>query len=128
MPEMALRLQIYRRVGSLASETETAAMRDELRDRFGPLPPAVEGMLYLIEVKLLAQQASATAVINLNSIINIKLPYLAEVNRERLQAELGADVRVSRTAVLLPLSPDWRDRLLRVLRQLAVGVRAGAGL
>ena len=105
-------------------------MRDELRDRFGVLPAAVEGMLYQIEVKLLAHQANATAVVNINDVINIKLPYLAEVNRERLQRDLGNDVRVSRTAVMLPLRDPstWRDRLLAVLRPLAEGVKEAAGL
>ncbi|MBI5666700.1 MAG: transcription-repair coupling factor [Chloroflexi bacterium] len=130
IPEMELRLQIYRRVGGLTSLDEVAAMREELRDRFGVLPAAVEGMLFQIEVKLLAQQANATAVINLNDVVNIKLPYLAEVNRERLQRDLGEDVRVSRTAVMLPIQPgiEWRARLLQVLRLLAEGVKEAAGL
>jgi transcription-repair coupling factor (superfamily II helicase) len=129
IPEMTLRLQLYRRVGNLTSNADVDAMRDELRDRFGPLPPAVEGLLYQIDVKLLAQQAGATGVINLNNIINIKLPYLPEVNRERLQEALGDDVRVSRTAILLPISDEhWQLRLLDILRQLGRGVQEGIGL
>jgi transcription-repair coupling factor (superfamily II helicase) len=129
IPEMTLRLQIYRRVGSLTSLDDVDAMRDELRDRFGQLPSAVEGLLFQIDVKLLAQQAGATGVINLNNIINIKLPYLPEVNRERLQANLGGDVRVSRTAILLPIKDEqWQLRLLDILRQLGKGVREGVGL
>jgi transcription-repair coupling factor (superfamily II helicase) len=129
IPEMVLRLQIYRRVGSLTSTEDVEAMRDELRDRFGQLPPAVEGLLYQIDVKLLAQEAGATAVINLNNVVNIKLPYLPEVDRERLQAMLGDDVRVSRTAILLPIKgEDWQLRLLDILRRLGRGVREGVGL
>jgi transcription-repair coupling factor (superfamily II helicase) len=129
IPEMALRLQIYRRIGSLASMEDVDLMRDELRDRFGVLPPAVEGLLYQIDVKLLAQEAGATGVINLNEVINIKLPYLAEVNRERLERMLGEDVRVSRTAVMLPITDEtWQLRLLDVLRFLAAGVREGTGI
>lgn len=130
MPEMSLRLQIYRRIGSLASLEDVDIMRDELRDRFGALPPAVEGLLYGIDVKLLAQRANANAVIHLNDVINIKLPYLVEVNREKLQTDLGEDARVSRTAVMLPMDDDgaWQLRLLDVLRYLAEGVREAAGL
>jgi transcription-repair coupling factor (superfamily II helicase) len=129
IPEMILRLQIYRRVGSLTSLEDVDAMRDELRDRFGQLPPAVEGLLYQIDVKLLAQQAGATGVINLNNIVNIKLPYLPEVDRERLQADLSGDVRVSRTAILLPIKVEnWQLRLLDILRLLGKGLREGVGL
>ncbi|MDI9638493.1 transcription-repair coupling factor [Geitlerinema splendidum] len=45
VPEMALRLQLYRRIGSLTSAEELEAMREELRDRFGTPPLAVEGLL-----------------------------------------------------------------------------------
>ncbi len=129
IPEMVLRLQIYRRVGSLMHTDDVDAMRDELRDRFGALPPAVEGLLYQIDVKLLAQEAGATAVINLNKVVNIKLPYLPEIDRERLAAGLGDDVRVTRTAILLPIKDEsWQLRLLDILRLLGRGVREGVGL
>jgi transcription-repair coupling factor (superfamily II helicase) len=131
MPEMALRLQIYRRIGSLATADDVDMMRDELRDRFGVLPPAVEGLLYQIDVKLLAQAAAATAIINLSDVVNIKLPYLVEVNREKLERALGEDIRVSRTAIMMPIDErdeTWQLRLLDVLRYLAQGVREGTGM
>lgn len=130
IPEMALRLQIYRRIGGLTSLEDVEMMREELRDRFGTLPPAVEGLMYGIDVKLLAQRANANAIVNLNDVINIKLPYLVEINRERLQVLLGEDVRVSRTAVMLPINDGdaWQLRLLDVLRTLGEGIHEGTGL
>jgi transcription-repair coupling factor (superfamily II helicase) len=130
IPEMQLRLQIYRRIGNLTSTEDVDMMREELRDRFGPLPLAVEGLLYQIDVKLLAQAANANAVITLNDLVNIKLPYLPNINREQLEADLGgAGVRVSRTAVLLPTNDTlWQLRLLDILRHLAAGVSVGLGL
>ncbi len=124
IPEMELRLQIYRRIGNLATMEDVDAIREELRDRFGQLPIAVDGLLYQIDVKLLAREINATAVIDLSNVIHIKLPYLAEVNREALQAYLGGDIRVSRTAVMLPVEDGtWQLRLLDVLRILAQGVQ-----
>jgi transcription-repair coupling factor (superfamily II helicase) len=131
IPEMSLRLQIYRRIGSLASAEDVDMMRDELRDRFGPLPPAVDGLLYQIDVKLLAQAAGATAIINLNEVVNIKLPYLVEVNREKLETTLGEDARVTRTAIMIPIDETdetWQLRLLDVLLYLAQSVREGMGI
>ncbi|HUN09304.1 MAG TPA: transcription-repair coupling factor [Aggregatilineales bacterium] len=132
IPEVGLRLQLYRRIGDLHSAEGVVAMGEELRDRFGPLPPAVEGLLYQIEVKLLAGAAGATAVLNLNRVVNIKLPYLPEIDREALERELrrrNDAIRVSRTAVLLPIQPeDWRAQLVGLLRALgreAVGEGRG---
>jgi transcription-repair coupling factor (superfamily II helicase) len=127
IPEMALRLQIYRRIGGLSTIDEVRAIRDELMDRFGALPAAVEGMLYQIEVKLLAQGANASAVLSRDGKIEIRLPYLVEVNRSQLAAQLGADVRVTRTAVeIQPLASQWRERLLEVLTDIAENVRVAA--
>lgn len=129
IPEMALRLQIYRRIGGLATPDEVQQMRAELIDRFGALPAAVEGILYQIEVKLLAQAANATAVLSRDRLIEIRLPYLVELNRDQLAARLGAGVRVTRTAVeVRSVDGQWRDRLLEVLTDLSASVRVASGV
>ena len=122
IPEMALRLQIYRRLGGLRSLEDIDIMRQELRDRFGAPPGAAENLLYLMDVKLLAGDAGATAVVCPENQVLIKLPYLAEIDRERLAARLGEGITVTRTAVQMPISADtesWQLRLLDVLGQLA---------
>jgi transcription-repair coupling factor (superfamily II helicase) len=126
IPDMSQRLQIYRHIGGLTAISEVAGMREELTDRFGQPPVAVEGMLYQIEVKLRAQAANATAVLYRDGKFEIRLPYLVEINREALERQLGEDVRVTRTAVelLVDTEHDWRDRLLDVLAQLGEQVRS----
>ena len=127
--EMALRLQIYRRIAGLNTVEQVHIMRQEIRDRFGQLPSAVEGLLYQMEVKLLAQSANATHVMGRDKQVQIKLPYLAEVNRPALAQELGEDIQVSRTAVTLPLDNEvWQLRLVDVLKQLAEGINTGVGI
>jgi transcription-repair coupling factor (superfamily II helicase) len=122
IPEMALRLQVYRRIAGLTRQEDVEAMRSELRDRFGQLPIAVDGLLYQIEVKLLAQRANATHVMARKENIQIKLPYLGEINRPALEQHLGEDVSVSRTAVMFQLDTEdglWQIRLLDILTELA---------
>jgi transcription-repair coupling factor (superfamily II helicase) len=117
--DMAQRLHIYRRIGGLVKRDDVAAIRAELKDRFGLLPEAVEGLLYQIEVKLMAQAAGATAVMGRDGRIEIRLPYLVELDRARLERRLGDDIRVTRTAVeVLPSDVPWRLRLLDVLALL----------
>lgn len=129
IPEMGLRLQIYRRIGGLDSAKAVEAMRNELRDRFGELPAAVDGLLYQIEVKLAAQAANATAILQRTGRVEIRLPYLVEMNRDLLQLRLGQGIRVTRTAVEIATdSSVWRSRLLSVLEMLAEQWQIRAGL
>ncbi|HLZ52924.1 MAG TPA: transcription-repair coupling factor [Verrucomicrobiae bacterium] len=56
------RIEIYRK---LAQANETIALENlqkELRDRFGPLPPPVELLLLVAELKILAAEKSVTAI------------------------------------------------------------------
>ncbi len=121
IPDMGLRLQLYRRLADVRDETAVDEMRTELADRFGSLPEAIEGLLYQIRVKLRAQAANATAVGHEDEQIYIRLPYLAEIDRNALQDYLANGVRVSRTAVWLPRGLPrraWQERLLDLLDRL----------
>ena len=127
IPEMALRLQIYRRIGNIQHPDEVEAMKQELMDRFGQLPAAVEGLLYQIEIKLLAQAINATHVIMPRGHILVKLPYLASIDRDALALELGDDVEVTRTDIQLLAEEDiWQWRLMDILKQLGEGIQLEA--
>lgn len=121
--DMALRIQLYRRLASIHTDTELDAMRAELNDRFGALPPAVEGLLFQIEIKLLAQQAGATSITSERNRLSVKLPYLGSIDRDALQKYLGDAVRVSRTAVWLldvdANADQWQLQLGTVLKMLS---------
>ena len=124
IPEMALRLQIYRRIGNIHTSEEIETMKRELIDRFGQLPAAVESLLYQIEIKLLAQAINATHVILPRGHILVKLPYLASIDREALSLELGDDVEVTRTDVQILAEEDiWQWRLMDILKQLGEGIQ-----
>ncbi len=47
-----VKLDIYRRISRLESGHDLEALRGELRDRFGPLPPPAEATLALAELRL----------------------------------------------------------------------------
>ena len=119
IPEMALRLQLYRRIGNIKSIDQIELMRSELLDRFGPLPTAVEGMLYQIRVKVMAQAIQSTHVLLSRAEVRIKLPFLATMNRDLLSLTLGEDIDVTRTEVRMPAEEGlWQERLLEILEAL----------
>jgi transcription-repair coupling factor (superfamily II helicase) len=62
IPEARHRIDLYRK---LAQAADTGALRDlknELRDRFGPLPPAAQLLLKTAELKLIAVERNVTAI------------------------------------------------------------------
>ena len=57
IPDLNLRLSIYRRIAGLADHQEIEDFAAELIDRFGSLPDDVENLLKLVEIKQLCRQA-----------------------------------------------------------------------
>ncbi len=62
VPDLQLRMQLYRRLGDLADAREIDAAGAELIDRFGPLPDEVEALLKVILVKALCRTANVEKV------------------------------------------------------------------
>ncbi|HXR48473.1 MAG TPA: transcription-repair coupling factor [Candidatus Limnocylindrales bacterium] len=56
------RIEIYRKLAQATDKPALEALPKELRDRFGPLPPPVELLLLVAELKILAGEKSVTAV------------------------------------------------------------------
>ena len=62
VPEAHQRLQVYKRVSQLRSEPELEALRAELRDRYGPPPLEVAGLLRYAELRLRAEALGVAQV------------------------------------------------------------------
>jgi transcription-repair coupling factor (superfamily II helicase) len=62
IPEPHHRIEIYRKLAQANEKSALENLRKELRDRFGPLPPQVELLLQIAELKILAADKSVTAI------------------------------------------------------------------
>ncbi|WP_404406591.1 transcription-repair coupling factor [Pelagibacterium halotolerans] len=62
VPDLQVRMQLYRRLGDLTEAAEIDGFGAELIDRFGPLPEAVEGLLKVVLVKSLCRTANVEKV------------------------------------------------------------------
>ena len=58
VPDLHLRLGLYRRLGDLTTPTEIDAFGAELIDRFGPLPDEVQHLLKIVFMKSLCRTAN----------------------------------------------------------------------
>jgi transcription-repair coupling factor (superfamily II helicase) len=54
VPDAKQRIELYRKFAELMDENGVSLLKAELRDRFGPLPKAVELLLVISTLKLLA--------------------------------------------------------------------------
>lgn len=62
VPEPQHRIEVYRKLAQTTDKPALEALQKELRDRFGPLPPAVELLLGVTELKILAGEKNVTVI------------------------------------------------------------------
>src|SRR6185436_4045018 len=62
VPELSVRLGLYRRLGTLASQAEIDAFGAELIDRFGRMPIEAEFLLATVGLKLLCRTAGVEKI------------------------------------------------------------------
>ena len=56
------RIDIYRKLAQATDKAALKGLRDELRDRFGPLPPPMELLLQVVDLKILAADRRIAAM------------------------------------------------------------------
>ena len=74
---LSQRLTIYRRIADVRTFQDAEDVRDELRDRFGAVPPSVEG---LIEVSLCRNTASSMGIFEIGQRGDIIALYCDDIN------------------------------------------------
>jgi transcription-repair coupling factor (superfamily II helicase) len=62
VPDLTLRMSLYRRLADLTEATDIDAFGAELIDRFGPLPEEVDHLLKIVLVKALCRRANVEKV------------------------------------------------------------------
>ncbi len=62
VPDLAVRMALYRRLNDAENMGEIEALAAEMIDRFGPLPSATENLVRLIQIKLQAMEANISKI------------------------------------------------------------------
>ncbi len=98
-----LRLEMYKRLAAVASEADIAGVRDELLDRYGPLPPPVEALLAVASFRLAARRHGVHEVVAQGNMIRFapaELPDSAQLRLGRLYP--GSQLRKATSSILVP--------------------------
>ncbi|MFS0771094.1 transcription-repair coupling factor [Sphingomonas sp. 1P08PE] len=126
VPDLDLRMGLYRRLNDLEKREEIESFAAEMIDRFGPLPEATENLIRVIEIKLNAKRACIAKMdVGVKGVLvafhDDKPPnvtgLLAYVDRLNGVAKLRPDAKL----VLQRAWPDSKSRLHGAL-QLSKGL------
>ena len=63
IPDLDVRLDLYRRLAQLTTKVELEGFAAELIDRFGPLPREVNTLLLVIRIKAMAKRANISSLV-----------------------------------------------------------------
>ena len=112
-----LRLKLYRRMARLRTEQDIEDMQQEMGDRFGPLPPETERLMYQLRVKVLALEAEVESIATDSGQIVIRFGRLSEADRMFITRMLSGKGRLGRNQIWLPLNDQssWPDLLIEAL-------------
>ena len=117
--EEALRLRLYRRLAEVRQPEDVEELRQELRERFGPPPPAVENLLYLLRVKALAAQAGVSAIVGEGREVVLRFAQPLSPSVLQQARRFGSRLLIGRNRLTLERQERWRELLVAVLLLLA---------
>jgi len=112
VPEERLRLQAYRRIAGAHDDAEIAAVRDELADRYGPLPAPVENLLAVASFREKARRSGIADVGVQGNFLRFAPMELPESRQLRLTRLYPGSIVKSATRTVLVPKPDLRDTAL----------------
>ena len=125
VPDVRLRLQMYRRLAELDTMDKVEEMERELADRFGPLPGPALNLMYQLRVKVLARLARVGTIATDNGRLALRSYDGAYLDRHKLKRLLGDGAAVGRRDVWLPQKHGWREELVHALTNMARAAEAG---
>ena len=104
VPDDAARLDLYRRLARAEQPCEIDAVREELRDRFGPLPDAAQRLLLVADLRALGARAGLETVLVRGDEARLTFRRDARVRLAGLTAALDAVQFEAEVRRAVPLS------------------------
>jgi len=107
LPQMNVRLNLYKRISSAESLDEVGRLEEEIRDRFGPPPPGVANLLEYGRIRHLARRLAVKAVDRVDGRVVFKFLPATQVEIGRVSKVLNRcrGTMTPQGVMSLPLGP-----------------------
>ncbi|MEZ7898915.1 MAG: transcription-repair coupling factor [Flaviflexus sp.] len=111
VPQESLRLDIYSKVANANGEAERDQIREELVDRYGPIPPAVSRMFLLSQLREKLREAKLEEAVMQGEYMRlypVSLPDSRQARLKRLHPRTVLKPGVRSALIPLPTRPQQR--------------------
>lgn len=102
IPDERQRLNIYKKIASVSSETDITGLKEEIKDRFGGIPVSVDNLFRIMGIKLLLKQTKITELNQKGSFIYMAFSNDTSVEPQKLLRLMNKNPKKFR------LTPDSR--------------------
>ncbi|MBC8504966.1 MAG: transcription-repair coupling factor [Chloroflexi bacterium] len=118
VPDLEMRLNLYRRIADAQELKEVDSLSEEFQDRFGPLPPSVQNLLIQLKIKILAISAGVKSIGHEYGQIVLRFPEGIEPPQI---VRAKPDVRVGKSAIWVAADSQIEDQpslLINLLEEI----------
>ncbi len=113
------RLAFYQRLSNITDRDHIPAVRADMQDRFGPLPPPVENLLSVTDLRCLGATAGVESIgAGADGVATVVFRQPVGDARLALQNKMGPGIRVGRRDMEIRTAGDADHGLARIARAL----------
>jgi len=82
--ESAEKMEVYKKIASVQSDTDLEAVYAEISDRFGPPPDEVQSLMSLAELRILARKLRIASLRERKGILEIEFAKIGHLNLDKI--------------------------------------------
>jgi len=116
--DISMRLSFYQRMTRIYRPEDIDHLREEVIDRFGPIPESFDNLLYIINIKSKCNDLGVASIDYNGSSITIQLREPIGGAQSALKKFIGDGVDVGYSQVRLPVSRNWMANLLGTFEKI----------
>ena len=96
--ESVEKMEVYKKIASVQNDEELAGINQELEDRYGPLPEAVQNLIAIADIRTMCRKLHVSRIMERGGTIRIEFAYIRVINPDkvaRLIVESGGKVTIN---------------------------------
>jgi transcription-repair coupling factor (superfamily II helicase) len=113
------RMSIYQRLTGLTSVEQVYDLAKEIQDRFGPLPPETQNLLFIMRLRCLGTKTGIESIATNEGTITIRLFPGKQVQRPKLFSYYRYGLKIGITQLIISLDrmgKDWQKMLEELIK------------